>query len=120
MDQKTDHSTRIQALNGLHSLSKTYTLLIKDIPFVINMSKYYDKGILNSIYNDLPYNKTHLNNNYKIPNKKINNERNSNTIGEQDNQIDFTDLKDNHIKDTIESSKYENLDNKFTMLCCMI
>jgi hypothetical protein len=80
------------------------------------MSKYYDKGILNSIYNDLPYNKTHLNNNYKIPNKKINNERNSNTIGEQDDQIDFTDLKDSHITDTIESSQYENLDNKFTKI----
>src|SRR5690348_4979715 len=39
LDLKTDHNTRIQALKELHSLSKTYTLLIKDIPFVTNISK---------------------------------------------------------------------------------
>jgi len=39
MDAKTDSSTKIQAIKELHNLSKTYTLLIKDIPFVTNISK---------------------------------------------------------------------------------
>lgn len=45
IDSKTDYYTRIQALKELYSLSKTYTLLIKDIPFVTNISKYYDEPI---------------------------------------------------------------------------
>jgi hypothetical protein len=46
IDSKTDHSTRIQALKELHSLSKTYALLIKDISFVTNISKYMIKIFL--------------------------------------------------------------------------
>ena len=66
MDSKVDHSVKVQALKELHSLSKTYTLLIKDIPFVTNISKYYDKDVLNSNYNDLSYSKgTYSNNDNK-------------------------------------------------------
>jgi hypothetical protein len=46
MDSKTTQETKIQALKELHGLSKTYTLLIKDLPFVINLSKYYDRDIM--------------------------------------------------------------------------
>ncbi len=53
MDSKTEHYTRIQAFKELHNLSKTYTLLIKDLPFITNISKYYDKDIINSNYNNL-------------------------------------------------------------------
>src|SRR6476469_3419328 len=53
IDSKTDHSIRIQALKELHSLSKTYTLLIKDIPFVTNISKCYDREVLDSNYSDI-------------------------------------------------------------------
>jgi hypothetical protein len=48
MDSNTDSATKIQAIKELHSLSKTYTLLIKDIPFVTNISKYYDKDVIDS------------------------------------------------------------------------
>jgi hypothetical protein len=41
MDSKTTQETKIQAMKELHSLSKTYTLLIKDLPFVTNLSKYF-------------------------------------------------------------------------------
>jgi len=95
LDSKTDHSTRIQALKELHSLSKTYTLLIKDIPFVTNISKDYDKDIINSNYNGLPY----LNKNQQ----KLHNGINSNKTRESYNQFDFTDIKDSHITDTINS-----------------
>ncbi len=49
---KNRQETKIQAFKELHSLSKTYTLLIKDLPFVTNLSKYYDKDILNLNYNN--------------------------------------------------------------------
>jgi hypothetical protein len=46
MDSKADHSVRIQALKELHSLSKTYTLIVKDLPFVTLLTKYYDRNLL--------------------------------------------------------------------------
>jgi len=68
IDSKIDQTTRIQALKELRSLSKTYTLLIKDIPFVTNISKYYDKDIINSIYNNLSLHNNRIDN----PNSKKN------------------------------------------------
>lgn len=52
IDFKADLSTRIQALKELHGLLKTYTLLIKDILFVTNILKHYDKDFLNSNYDN--------------------------------------------------------------------
>jgi len=99
IDSKTDHSVRIQALKELHSLSKTYTLLIKDIPFVTNISKDYDKDIINSNYGDLSNPKeTYSNYDNQV------NERNSNTITDLGNESDFNCLKNSHISDTINSS----------------
>jgi hypothetical protein len=51
MDSKVDHSVKVQAMRELHSLSKTYTLLLKDLPFVTNLTKYYDNDILSPDYN---------------------------------------------------------------------
>jgi hypothetical protein len=100
-DSKTDHPSRIQALKELHSLSKTYTLLIKDIPFVTNISKDYDKDIINSNYTDSLY----LNNNHL----KLHNGINSIKTRESHNQFDFAGMDDSHITDTINSSNtYEN------------
>jgi len=96
IDSKTDQSVRIQALKELHSLSKTYTLLIKDIPFVTNISKDYDKDIINSNYNGSSDSKGIYSNYGNQLNR-----RNFNTIADQCNQSDFADLKDSHITDTI-------------------
>ena len=49
MDPNTTKETKILASNELR-ISKTYTLLIKDLPLVANLSKCYDKGMLNSSY----------------------------------------------------------------------
>lgn len=57
LDPKVDDYTKIKALKELHSLSKTYTLLIKDLPFVTNLLKYYDKDMLNSTYTNPSYSK---------------------------------------------------------------
>ena len=112
LDSKTDHSTRIQALKELHSLSKTYTLIIKDIPFVINISKYYDKEILNSNNYDLSNsNKTYSSN----CNKNQIDKRNLNRVENPGNQSDFADLKDSHITNTVNNSnEYENREDRLT------
>jgi len=98
IDSKTDPSTRIQALKELHSLSKTYTLLIKDIPFVTNISKSYDKDIINSNYDNQRLNKNQSNN----PDFKQN-------YSTKDYQFDYADIEDSHITDTVNSSNtYRN------------
>jgi hypothetical protein len=57
MDSKVEMYCRIQATKELHSLSKTYTLLIKDLPFGTNLSKFYDPGLINSSYNNMAQSK---------------------------------------------------------------
>jgi hypothetical protein len=49
MGSKVDMNNRIQATKELHSLSKTSVLLIKDLPFVTNLSKFYDNSSYNNI-----------------------------------------------------------------------
>jgi len=90
IDSKTDQSVRIQALKELHSLSKTYTLLIKDIPFVTNISKDYDKDILNSNYGNQSL---HSN---RIADLNCKEDRSI-----KDKQFDFAGIEDSHITDTI-------------------
>jgi hypothetical protein len=57
MDSKIDMNNRIQATKELHSLSKTCTLLIKDLPFVTILSKFYDEGLINLNYNNMTQSK---------------------------------------------------------------
>ncbi len=121
MDLKTTQETKIQAFKELHSLSKTYTLLIKDIPFVTNLSIYYDKDILNSNYNDFKYSKiTHSNNNNQTLDKNLINEKNLSRPESSDNQFNFNDIKDENAlldhsglkDDRKDSDKYNQIDDK--------
>jgi hypothetical protein len=57
MDSKVDMNNSIQAIKELYSLSKTSTLLIKDLPFVTNLSKFYEEDIINSSYNNMTQSK---------------------------------------------------------------
>jgi hypothetical protein len=52
MYSKVEMYSRIQATKELHSLSKTYTLVIKDLPFVTNLSKFYDENLIEASYNN--------------------------------------------------------------------
>ena len=64
MDSKVDMNNRIQATKELYSLSKTSMLLIKDLPFVTNLSNFYDEDIINSSYNNMTQSKNaHSNSN---------------------------------------------------------
>ena len=53
MDSSPPKETRILAPKELHSLSKTYTLLIRDISFVTNLSKFYGEDILDINNNNM-------------------------------------------------------------------
>jgi hypothetical protein len=88
----------------LYNLSKTYTILIKDIPFVTNLSKYYDKDILNS-----KYGKRNLDNN-RIDDL----EYKKNNLAEDHQSVLAGIEEDSHITDNINSSnKYENREDNF-------
>ena len=52
MDSKAEMPVRVQATKELHSLSKTSVLLLRDLPFVANLSKLYGEDTLSSICND--------------------------------------------------------------------
>ena len=115
LNSKTDYSFRIQAWKELHSLSKTYTLLIKDIQFVTNLTKYYDLDILDSNYKNSSYNSSYSNNlnNINTTNQNIN-EINYNTIKSLNDQFSIDDIKNSHITDTINSqNRFENHKEKF-------
>jgi hypothetical protein len=42
MNPKTEALAKITAFKELHNLTKTAVLLLKDLPFIMNLSKYYD------------------------------------------------------------------------------
>lgn len=121
MDSKTTQETKIQSFKELHNLSKTYTLLIKDLPFVTNLSKYYDKNILNSNYNDFKYSKiTYSNNNNRLCGKNLDVEKNLSRPESSDNQFNFNDIEDENVlfdhsglkDDNKDSGKYKQIDDK--------
>ncbi len=122
MDTNTTKETKILATKELHSLSKTYTLLIKDLPFVTNLSKFYDKDMLDSSYADSLHSKgTDPNKNDRdtdrnpVERQSIDKPENSN------NPFDFNGIKDNAKEDNslednnFESpSKHKQVDDKVT------
>jgi hypothetical protein len=66
MDSATTKETKILATKELHNLCKTYTLLIRDLPFVTNLSKFYDEDLIGSSYNNI----TQSENEYSNRNKQ--------------------------------------------------
>jgi DNA-binding Xre family transcriptional regulator len=48
MTNDTTHTEKIQIIKELHNLTKTHILLLRDLPFVTNLSKYYDLDLINS------------------------------------------------------------------------
>lgn len=47
-DLEATNTEKIQAARELHSLTKTHTLLIRDLPFVTNLSKYYNLDLIDA------------------------------------------------------------------------
>ena len=118
MDPKVDHSIRIQAAKELHSLSKTSVLLLRDLPFVANLSKYYDLSKLNNALTSKS-SSTYSNNKQNIISDTLRNEQ-VKGFESSVNRLDFTEVKDGktemddgglnvHNKDP---DKYKNLDDE--------
>lgn len=47
-DPDATNMEKIQATKELHSLTKTHALILRDLPFVTNLSKYYNLNLINS------------------------------------------------------------------------
>ncbi len=62
MHPESPHSEKISAIKELHHLVKTKVLLLRDLPFIMNLSKYYDLTKLDDSLPSKPL-YTHNNNN---------------------------------------------------------
>jgi hypothetical protein len=136
MDLKVEHSTKVQALRELHSLSKTYTLLLKDLPFVTRLTKYYDKEALNLNYNDIHSNRNnqqfdkikntehfnqlenmHNKNDVNYEDRKIitnnnnnlNSNKNHNKIKHVDDEVMEEIIKQDHMTDCLKGKRYDEI-----------
>src|SRR6476620_9170173 len=79
MNDKSSQSDKTAAIKEIHNIEKTKVLLLRDLPFITRLSKYYDLTLYN---NDLPNKSSNsIDNKPKpIPDlKKDNNERYRNT-----------------------------------------
>ena len=118
MDSKVDMNNRIQATKELHSLSKTYTLLIKDLPFVTNLSKFYDQDMLNSNFNNSLKSKgIYSNKNEQDINKNPIEAKNFDIDKGSDNHLDCNINKNEILNEDIKDNyngpnKYKNLDDE--------
>jgi hypothetical protein len=48
MNANSTNMEKIQIIKELHNLTKTHVLLLRDLPFVTNLSKYYNLDLINS------------------------------------------------------------------------
>ena len=119
-DPNTTKETKILATKELHSLCKTYTLLIKDLPFVTNISKYYDKDILDSSYANSLHSKGIYSNNNDRDTERNPIERKAFDKPENpDNPFEFNNIKvdtkeGNAAEDNIRESpnEHKQIDDK--------
>lgn len=65
-EPETTESEKVHILRELHNLTKTCTLLLRDLPFIANLTKYYDLNFFN------------MNDNIEEPQQKVSNNINSN------------------------------------------
>ena len=119
MDTKAEMSCRVQATKELHSLSKTSVLLLRDLPFVTNLSKFYDENMLNSNYNNTIQSKNEYSNrNTQETAKDPIQRKDFDKPGNPDNPFDLKDI--NGKKTLVDESrlkvespnKYKNLDDE--------
>ena len=116
MDTKVEHSVKVQAMRELHSLSKTYTLLLKDLPFVTRLTKYYDKDILSSDYNypDKRYSnnqaiESNLRNEKDIDNNDNFNFNKNSNIKNIDDEMMEDMVKQAHMTDCLKGKEYADM-----------
>jgi hypothetical protein len=127
LDREVEHPVKVQAVRELHSLSKTYTLLLKDLPFVTLLTKHHDKNLPRSDYN---YSDKRYSNNQEfernlikekdidnIKDKKIianndnnfNSNKNSNTNKHVDDEVMEVIMRQTHMTDCLKGKNYAEL-----------
>jgi hypothetical protein len=75
-DHETTNSEKVQILKELHNLSKTSILLLRDLPFISNLTKYYDLKFFDMDNNmkesgQDSFNENNNNNNKEIIERKV-------------------------------------------------
>src|SRR6476619_817836 len=109
MESKVEHSVKVQAMRELHSLSKTYTLLLKDLPFVTLLTKYHDKSLLHLGYN---YSNQGCSNNQTID-KNLTYENYIDKIHESQDRIDNKTIgTNNNFNSNRNPNKIRNMDDE--------
>lgn len=48
MDEKTEPSSKTASIKEIHSVEKTKVLLLRDLPFITWLSKFYDLSLSNT------------------------------------------------------------------------
>jgi hypothetical protein len=98
LNSKSGYSGKTAAVKELHNLVKTKVLLLRELPFIMNLSKYYD---LSKFDNSLP-NKSSLSYAHALKN----NYNQNSAIGHYNNR---KDEKDSHIYITMEDDFSESI-----------
>lgn len=122
-DPDATNMEKVQITKELHNLTKTYTLLLRDLPFVTNLSKYYNLKLADPHYNktresqNIETNKTHHSDEKEIIEQKVS-ERLKKMIdesgfymkGDRSNQdILRSDISDKKITDDVMESMRKQL-----------
>lgn len=93
---------KVQITKELHNLTKTYTLLVRDLPFISNLTKYYDLGFMeDKETKDLQDVKVSVD--YEIHNKEIIEQKVSERLNNLINESGLYNLEDKNILDTQSS-----------------
>jgi hypothetical protein len=101
MNSKSGYSEKIAAVKGLHNLVKTKCLILRDLPFITRISKYYDLTLLDNISSGSSKSSTSTFRNNKS----------------SENPLNYKNAKDSHIIDTNNSSSnYNNYDDDVMIL----
>ena len=92
MNSKSENSVKIAAVKELHNLVKTKVLILRDLPFITRISKYYDIALLDN----------------SLTNSSSKSSSTSTTFRDNkssDNQFNYKNaIKDNsHLTDTLNS-----------------
>ncbi len=98
MNNKSENSVKIAAVKELHNLVKTKCLLLRDLPFITRISKYYDLTLFDN----------------SLSNSSSKSSTISTTFGNNkssENPFNYKNvIKDSHITDTIND--YNNYDDE--------
>jgi hypothetical protein len=86
LNSKSESSVKISAIKEIHNLVKTKCLLLRDLPFITRISKYYDLTLFD---NSLVGNKSSSSNSFKDKSSE--------------NQFNYDKIKNSHLTDTINS-----------------